>query len=440
MFILLGNIQSLSTMSIVLQSSLLLSPHLPYRKRSCKVRCIKQVVSIPQLVNECSNVEEILHVAVNILKCPGEESLHWEQQLVHKRKRQRGSSNAVKRLQKFLVGCSAATTNQREHVIHSDGFLRLLTCACSELEPCNDDDLRAYSETVKSAAVLLSSSGHTPRPQLTAVLADAVSRLDKSYDSKIFTSEELDALYWALHRLHLLTHAPSVATAHKELALPFSIYPLMLKGEITIKEVVDQVPFTQSILVTKDKKRVAERRKTCWVADTGVSGLAYSGKIMTPVPFPPCIARVRDLIEERTGIYYDCCLINLYDDGVCACAYHVDPDLGSIFSRDTVVASVGETRRFNLRRIVSTPSSAEVEPHVYHVHDGDVFYMTRDCQEAFQHAVLKSEGPQNDSPRVSIVFKKTIPYGSGKRGHGIPGAGTRRDSGAKPSLPAKRKV
>lgn len=63
---------------------------------------------------------------------------------------------------------------------------------------------------------------------------------------------------------------------------------------------------------------VSERRETCWMADEGIGGLAYSGKIMAPVPFTVNVARVRDIIEKETGIYYDCCLINWYDDGECA--------------------------------------------------------------------------------------------------------------------------
>ena len=35
------------------------------------------------------------------------------------------------------------------------------------------------------------------------------------------------------------------------------------------------------------KPLVYERRETCWMADPGVGGLAYSGKIMSPTPFTP---------------------------------------------------------------------------------------------------------------------------------------------------------
>jgi hypothetical protein len=45
--------------------------------------------------------------------------------------------------------------------------------------------------------------------------------------------------------------------------------------------------------------------------------------------------------------------------------------------------------------------------------------MTGECQEEFQHCVMKSEGATNNSPRSSIVFKKSIPGPGGKRGHGL---------------------
>lgn len=39
---------------------------------------------------------------------------------------------------------------------------------------------------------------------------------------------------------------------------------------------------------------------------------------------------------------------------------------------------------------------------------GDVVYMFGECQEMFQHCVMASEGSQNETPRISIVFKKSM--------------------------------
>lgn len=122
------------------------------------------------------------------------------------------------------------------------------------------------------------------------------------------------------------------------------------------------------------------------------------------------------------------------------CKFHSDPDHGRLWSYDTVVVSLGETRRFNLREIPPSvsgnvmtkgPQKKEIAPskskgaeseqdhHSFHLFDGDVFYMTDDCQDTFQHCVMKSEGTSNDSPRSSIVFKKSLPGLGGRRGHGV---------------------
>ena len=52
---------------------------------------------------------------------------------------------------------------------------------------------------------------------------------------------------------------------------------------------------------------------------------------MVPVLFSENIENIRNHIELETGVRYDCCLINLYPDGDCACKFHVDPDLGDYY-------------------------------------------------------------------------------------------------------------
>lgn len=402
----------------------------------CAVAPVKPV-SLPGLVNGCASADEILALARvgGALSLPGEERLHYETQLVHQRKRQRGAASALKRLSKMLIGVSPAAQQRRSEVLQSDELARYVLAA---LHPLPQDgalgtatltveDFCAYSEALQSLALL-----HTPAALLPIEAESRGRSLEACARLEAFLvgaggnevpAVEVDALHWAVLRLMGTDSggmAQRIASARAGLHLPFTLFPDMVRGLTSIAEVTAQVPFTQSVLVTKDGKKVAERRKTCWMAEAGVGGLAYSGKIMAPVPFAPCIAAVRDAIEAQTGILYDCCLINLYEDGECACAYHVDPDLGTIFSRDSVIVSIGESRRFNLRKMLSKEGPKEQEPHVYHVHDGDVFYMFDDCQESFQHAILKSEGAQNDAARVSVVFKKTLPMVGGRRGHGLP--------------------
>ena len=129
------------------------------------------------------------------------------------------------------------------------------------------------------------------------------------------------------------------------------------------------------------------------------------------------------------------------------CKFHSDPDHGKLWAHDTVVVSIGETRRFNLREIPPSPqlsmqgmkskigketfkgekekekgADSDQDHHSFHLFDGDVFYMSHGCQDDFQHCVMKSEGEFNNAPRSSIVFKKSLPGPGGRRGHGILGA------------------
>ena len=48
-----------------------------------------------------------------------------------------------------------------------------------------------------------------------------------------------------------------------------------------------------------------ERRETCWMADEGVGGFAYSGKVMPPEPFTPAVERLRDYLHAKCGVRYD---------------------------------------------------------------------------------------------------------------------------------------
>ena len=380
----------------------------------------EKATSVNQLVSDAKTVKEILSVAP-LIKVPGEPLMHWEKQLVHRRRRQRGAASAIVRLSKMLVGWTNVEA-RKSALTDNNNFNRLLVAATSPIGEEEDvGDVRSYATVVRAASTLLfepmrgGGNDAFASINLQEILVSLVARLDAVLVQGLLPDHELDGLYWAAQRIGYKGEKQNLASLWAKLDLPFSVHLGLTRSSLTLDQVVEEVQFEQSVLTTRDKKKVVERRKTCWMAEKNVGGLAYSGKIMSPVPFSPCIASVRDHIEERTGQYFDCCLINLYEDGDCACAYHSDPDLGTVFARESFIVSVGETRRFNIKRNGQ-------EPHIYHVFDGDVFCMERNCNDDWIHSISSSEGLQNNGPRVSIVFKRTIPGPGGKRGHGLPRA------------------
>ena len=166
-----------------------------------------------------------------------------------------------------------------------------------------------------------------------------------------------------------------------------------------------------------------ERRETCWMAEDGIGGLAYSGKVMSPAPFTPTVRRLRDAIEASTGERFDCALLNLYPGGDVACKYHRDPDLGLLWARDSIIVSVGETRRFAFRELGKKRGRGALVP----IAIGDCVWMFANCNDDWEHCVMRAEGAagENDGPRASVVFKRALAGRGRGRGHGLAGEGRR---------------
>ena len=143
------------------------------------------------------------------------------------------------------------------------------------------------------------------------------------------------------------------------------------------------------------------------------------------------VRRIRDsdsLIDlrhaRRTNLRLRLC--NLYPAGEdAACKFHSDPEHGSHWHLSTAVVSCGEPRRFAFRRIGAEDD--ERDRHSFHLFDGDVVEMFDNCQDVYQHAVvLAPEETTNQGARVSRV-QNALLLPSGKKGHGLPGSGTRSD-------------
>jgi len=213
---------------------------------------------------------------------------------------------------------------------------------------------------------------------------------------------------------------------------------------ITVEDLRREVPFKAEKLVTRTGKRVDERRETCFVAESGIGGLAYSGKIMEPTLLNetslPLVSSIRNAIvealrndEEYAGydINFDCALINLYPDGSSACAWHTDPEMGTVWDRDSVIVSIGETRRFAFRKLAAggekKQNGGEEEQIWVRVHHGDCILMRDDCNDNWEHCVFGKENDSNNAARISLVFKRALSRGGGgKKGHGTKSKGKKK--------------
>ena len=470
-------------------------------------------------LQDATTPEELL-AAATLLVLPGEETAHWQAQLVHRKRRRVASSRALARLARWLAPAACLVPDgPRDTTARDPRFHRLVRAAAAPLvepherdaaEDADDEDAEAEADAAADTIRALGSLAPLPShldAACGAILARALAH--RPVPPRVATPAA-----WAARRLRLASSADETASLvarqsfDAAVGFPFAILPGLADGtrdgdsdvadlledenettgvtnkgvpsgvpgvgqknrtaanasstgsssssssgwldasqllesaaaaesepsgdvsscppvSLTVDGLAAEVPFRAEQLVTRDGRRVDERRETCWMAEPGVGGLAYSGKVMSPTPFTPTVAKLRDWIWRRTGQRFDCALLNLYPSGGVACAYHTDPDLGRLWARDSVIVSVGETRRFAFRKI----GDDERDALWFRVRGGDCVWMFADCNDAYEHCVYSAEGEANDAPRASIVFKRAMAKGKkGGGGHNAAGASKRKKS------------
>ncbi|VEU36835.1 unnamed protein product [Pseudo-nitzschia multistriata] len=340
------------------------------------------------------------------------------------------------------------TIYKRDQKLWHKGLTNAVKCLVSSDWEESENSLEAAVEGIKAASVIsrllpkcedsnADGINHTLwwNPLLKKIVQDDL------HLATIIQPHQLSALKWSIDCFRLSTNYEDISIeslpvclqkAYDDLDLPFLIRPGFLtnissssrndESDFTLSSFVEQVDFKAETIQTTSKRAVVERRQTAWQGDEHVAPFEYSGKSMERVPWSPVVASVRDRLCQETSHYYDGCLLNLYPDGGSGMRYHIDPDQGVYWGFETVVVSIGATRRFGFRSLagnnnadgppsknnISEKGTKSPKPHTFVLMDGDVTEMVRDCQERFQHTVKTAEFKGETAPRVSLVFKKTL--------------------------------
>lgn len=92
--------------------------------------------------------------------------------------------------------------------------------------------------------------------------------------------------------------------------------------------------------------------------------------------------------------------------------YHSDPDVGTVWTQDTSVVSVGDTRQFALRQTLDHSRGR----HAFYLFSGDCVRMTEGCQRDYQHCVKVAK--EDVGARISLVFKQSMSGAERRRGEG----------------------
>jgi alkylated DNA repair dioxygenase AlkB len=142
-------------------------------------------------------------------------------------------------------------------------------------------------------------------------------------------------------------------------------------------------------------KRMPLPRLTAWYGESGKT-YTYSKIEMTPQPWTPPLAEIRDAVQREAGASFNSVLLNLYRDGKDSVAWHSDdePEL------EPVIASVslGGTRRFQFRHKLRTDLKYELE-----LTHGSLLLMRGPTQQNWQHQIPKTS--RRVDPRINLTFR-----------------------------------
>lgn len=141
-------------------------------------------------------------------------------------------------------------------------------------------------------------------------------------------------------------------------------------------------------------------RYQIWMGDPHCS-YRYSGVLFSPEPWTEPLRRLTLRVSEATGVYFNCVLLNRYQDGLDHMGWHSDdePELGRYPAIGSL--SLGQCRRFDLRH-KSLPAQLQLD-----LLDGDLLLMAGKCQAHWQHAVPKQT--KVAAVRYNLTFRYIAP-------------------------------
>ena len=120
-------------------------------------------------------------------------------------------------------------------------------------------------------------------------------------------------------------------------------------------------------------------------------------------PLPARLEQIRAVLSERYGVEFDSVLVNLYRDGRDSVAWHGDTVRKQLVNPVVATVSLGERRRFQLRRRGGGPTALSLQPG-----EGDLVVMGGACQHDWEHTVPKV---RSAGARMSVTLRHSRAVG-----------------------------
>lgn len=143
-------------------------------------------------------------------------------------------------------------------------------------------------------------------------------------------------------------------------------------------------------------KKITTSRKTAWYADKAFE-YTYSKMTKTARLWIPELLELKSIVEQKTGLSFNSCLLNLYHSGEEGMGWHSDAEAELGSQPDIASLSLGAERRFVLRH-KETREKAEIL-----LEKGSLLLMRGETQRFWQHSLPKTKKVKE--ARINLTFR-----------------------------------
>ena len=143
-------------------------------------------------------------------------------------------------------------------------------------------------------------------------------------------------------------------------------------------------------------KHIITKRKAAWYGDKPYS-YTYSKTTKHALPWTKELSALKKLAEEKTGVVYNSCLLNLYHDGDEAMAWHSDDEKALVKNGTIASLSFGAERKFMFKNKKTGETVSLI------LENGSLLTMKDDTQTNWLHRLTKSVKVLK--PRVNLTFR-----------------------------------
>lgn len=146
-------------------------------------------------------------------------------------------------------------------------------------------------------------------------------------------------------------------------------------------------------------KHIITKRKVAWYGDEAYS-YKYSNITRQSLAWTKELLELKSLVEEKTGLKFNSCLLNLYHDGSEGMAWHSDDEKS--LGKDTAIASLsfGAERKFSFKHKQLKETRSIVLQH------SDLLVMRGSTQTHWLHALPKSKRVTH--LRINLTFRMIL--------------------------------